>query len=666
MAELPESKRNRSKGNDASLTPAARDKGNAPADTLALLRNWLGAAKSVVEHIGAMRGNQVVYYHLDPVPWPLDAIEFLDRNSPQVIEYLKRRHALDVRTPVERISHAAKAWAEKRGRVVRSAGSGPPTPEVTHELSRFTEADLPEQRRLELDLRIVEGSCWHAFFPLVAGDKGETDTFRVRRLLVRWAVWVADALAETIKAWPPPDEHIATATPNDRSCGVENPERWELANVILPRYVLDTDDTPIKLAIAEARQVGDLAVALPRIERIEPEIAAFLREAVDWPQGNARPSRTVILGHTVSELEKMVGSNGPLTTSETHELDASNPELSLLRFECLLAVYDWEHARFECMRGDKPLGLRFRLTPVPLDLILLLVWGRIGTPGELPKQKFSIEAELSALVRLGVLERVSTSAVKAVHFGHTLGVQEACQAVGFAGNPDDLPAVDFRALFNASAPLDVISGAFQSGRWRFDDGCDVGFIDYPDAAKTKATRNYKIYSRTIMVPARNSDGAPVKTRSGIKMVPGPDGWRTTRERNAPTPYYAITKQGHCKVERTLRDRIGEDAPGHKVVPSGGPFELAGPRKSEPAAHLKPCQLKAMNLHNWAMENVEGAEKMTYAQLFDTLFDDPRCGGEGLPSSSGTFGRYCRAAGIQRNTPRAARGLTRSIRRASEK
>jgi hypothetical protein len=86
---------------------------------------------------------------------------------------------------------------------------------------------------------------------------------------------------------------------------------------------------------------------------------------------------------------------------------------------------------------------------------------------------------------------------------------------------------------------------------------------------------------------------------------------------------------------------------------------------EAAGTLKPSHERAKEAYEWAMSNIEGAENLTYTQLFDALQIDPRRGGEGLPDSAETFARYCRAAGIRRNTPRKSRGPTRSVRRASD-
>ena len=66
-----------------------------------------------------------------------------------------------------------------------------------------------------------------------------------------------------------------------------------------------------------------------------------------------------------------------------------------------------------------------------------------------------------------------------------------------------------------------------------------------------------------------------------------------------------------------------------------------------------------------MEENNGAEKMTYAELFEKLMNDPRSAGEGLPGNAEAFARYCRAAGVRRNTQRHEKGATRSVRRVSD-
>ena len=97
-----------------------------------------------------------------------------------------------------------------------------------------------------------------------------------------------------------------------------------------------------------------------------------------------------------------------------------------------------------------------------------------------------------------------------------------------------------------------------------------------------------------------------------------------------------------------------------------PTESIKPNTSNKhAERLKPSHAKAKALHEWAMDNILRAESMTYSQLFDALQNDPRCAGEGLPDNAASFARYCRAAGIQRNSPRRSRGPTRSVRRASD-
>lgn len=88
-------------------------------------------------------------------------------------------------------------------------------------------------------------------------------------------------------------------------------------------------------------------------------------------------------------------------------------------------------------------------------------------------------------------------------------------------------------------------------------------------------------------------------------------------------------------------------------------------RADPIDDLKPSHARAKALYEWAMENIKGAERLTYSQLFDALTNNPHCDGEGLPGNAETFARYCRAAGVRRNTPRHHKGSTRTVRRKSD-
>jgi len=314
MAKSSDHNSNRPRRQEVPRDPVAGDKGIARSDKLSLLRNWVGTAKSVVEHIGATRGQQVAYYHLAPIPWPQDAIAFLDWNSRKVIEYLKKRHAFDVQAAVDRISNAAKTWAEKRSKVITSAGTRAPSPEVAHDLARFTESDLPEQRRLDLDLRIIEGAVWRASFPLIARSRSSADPFCIRRLLVGWALWIEEAFAQCIRDWSVPDERTAPVIAEGAGFFAESPERWEQVNVILPRYT-SIAEVPTTLAINEARDAGDLPVAYPIIKRLDEAIRGFVIEAARWPCGNVQPAKGEQLMEAVNDLVELVpivpeGENG--------------------------------------------------------------------------------------------------------------------------------------------------------------------------------------------------------------------------------------------------------------------------------------------------------------------------------------------------------------------
>jgi len=282
-------------------------------DTLVRLGDWLGAAHEVLNHMGATRGVHAAYYELDDSPWPIEATELLVRETPFVIKYINDRHALDVRAPLERIAQAARKWKTKRKRVLAFGQTRRrDATDAARKLAQHTEEGIPEQRRLNLDLCIAEGAIRLAMFPLVAERSGPVHAFRVRSHLVRWALWVQKAFANVIRDGALPDEDVKPAKGEKHGCLVESPERWELANVVRPRIIPDTNDTPTKLAIEEARRVGDLVIALPLIKRLDRELAMYVSEAVSWPQGNIQPSRAEHLLRAVHELEELVGGGDGL------------------------------------------------------------------------------------------------------------------------------------------------------------------------------------------------------------------------------------------------------------------------------------------------------------------------------------------------------------------
>jgi len=92
---------------------------------------------------------------------------------------------------------------------------------------------------------------------------------------------------------------------------------------------------------------------------------------------------------------------------------------------------------------------------------------------------------------------------------------------------------------------------------------------------------------------------------------------------------------------------------------------AGEHTPEALEHLKPSHQRAKALYEWGMVHIDGAENMTYAELYRELTNNPHCAGEGLPGDAETFARYCRSAGIHRNTSRQVKHIGRSVRRESD-
>ena len=283
--------------------------------TLEVLDDWQAAAQHVESHIAGTRGVHAAYYREDLSPWPIEAAETLRHKTAIVIEHIESRESLNVRAFLERIREAAATWVTKRNFVIQFR-------EIRHadrdaavaamdKLARFTNDGLPCQERLSLDLSIAEGAIWLAQFPLLAERTNGQPPFIIRHNLIRWVSWVQGAFSSAIHDWAVPG--IAAIRPRQegkRTSGasMESRERWELANVVCPRIVCDTNRTPKKLAIAEARRVGDLDVALPRIDKLLELLEVFVTAAARQPQGNIQPRCTEGLMRAVTALEDLVGS----------------------------------------------------------------------------------------------------------------------------------------------------------------------------------------------------------------------------------------------------------------------------------------------------------------------------------------------------------------------
>ncbi len=159
-----------------------------------------------------------------------------------------------------------------------------------------------------------------------------------------------------------------------------------------------------------------------------------------------------------------------------------------------------------------------------------------------------------------------------------------------------------------------------------------------------------------LIGLRLDQGWPVVTRADGTLIMGQ---RPTRygTRSAASP--------NAQQPAALPGAAGPLGDTPEAKPGDGQRRDEGATDSRPADRLKPSHAKAKALHEWATEHIDGAEKMTYAEVFEKLQNDPRCAGEGLPNNAEAFARYCRAAGVYRNAPRRAKGPTRSIRRASD-
>jgi hypothetical protein len=557
-----------------------------------------------------------------------------------VIQYLNDWHSLDVRGPLERILRAADLWAEKLDAVVAYGKKKYPDSEAAaasaRELAEFTDAGLPEQKRLHLDLRIAEGAFWRARFPLESRCSGPARPFLIRRLVVHWTVWIRDAFSDAIRDWSLPDEsEIFSQSGGEDGTWtgfLESPERWELAEVIMPRYIPDTDETPRKLAIEEARRLGDLPVALPLIKRLDEEVEAFVTEAVRWPRGNLQPARTEHLFRAVNELRDLVGTD----TSESAPEAPSNTPAELLN-----VLYVVQFRGYVRMHTAEE-------------------WERLWTTGELARLRRPEDVGTCPIPPLDAmgLDEVPDYLLEAILA--TRGVE----------------GTDFKnalRLLEARGDIRPTQRDNWYGRWCTGDG-HVIVVSYVNGPLPPLKPPFHAIVTL--------DGAEFKTFAGFKEPIG-QGYALTAEgiRRAEAPMGI--RPAHTSAQPSTQTRPVQPPPADLEGGVGPPAEpQAGPRVPPRAleagehrnnhivapdlgARLKPSHRRAKALYDWAMEHIEGAESMTYRQLFEKLTSHPDCNGEGLPGNADTFARYCRAAGIRRNTPVGSKGATRTVRRASD-
>jgi hypothetical protein len=103
-------------------------------------------------------------------------------------------------------------------------------------------------------------------------------------------------------------------------------------------------------------------------------------------------------------------------------------------------------------------------------------------------------------------------------------------------------------------------------------------------------------------------------------------------------------------------------------------------QAEDREDLSPSRVKARALHDWAMECIPGAERMTRTELYNAIkarleAETAKAHGrqaellaelcESLPPNAEAFGKYLRDAGIKVYNSRGDRHPTRSIRRRDQ-
>jgi len=248
---------------------------------------------------------------------------------------------------------------------------------------------------------------------------------------------------------------------------------------------------------------------------------------------------------------------------------ASAPvDYEMLRYHMLQACHDWESGRFECVRIPGGRCLRFPLTPVIQDLIILLVHARIGRPTSVPDEDYSYEGELHVLAALGYLKRFTKNDFRARQIVEQFGAVKASELLGYPVDIRELPRKRLQALYNTSVQSPSYPPKCRVRRWRFHDGAEIGFFDYNHDANS-FTRHFEIHSRIVMCAVLDPEGIWFHNPANCKREPGSAGWREDRERSDEVFHYAITRDGL----RYLEVRASEVTPirGMNALPNFMPL-----------------------------------------------------------------------------------------------
>jgi len=134
-----------------------------------------------------------------------------------------------------------------------------------------------------------------------------------------------------------------------------------------------------------------------------------------------------------------------------------------------------------------------------------------------------------------------------------------------------------------------------------------------------------------------------------------DAWRSM---NGPPNEVAASPKPESPVElptgKSVSAESALDATGKAVEPKAG-ASSTGEATGE--GRLSAAVAPVRGVYDWALAEIEGANDMTIAELFDAIRSHPEMTSEYLdilPDNADTFGKYLRRAGIRRYGSRARR------------
>lgn len=363
------------------------------ANRLRLLEDWSGEAEHVIYHICHYR-EVLKWLDKEYDPWP--ECPTLAERTEEVCDWISIQHQLETDS-FRRIAEAAAAWNR------------------THSAE-----GLPDSPSLRLDLCVAQSSIRLAMFPLLAdclmGRPGHETCILAH--FISYAVRVRDWCRDLDPEWPRESA--------DANGWRENQERWRFAQTVIRRYTPDTSQTPLALAIAEARQRGDLAILDVNLRALNECILHYVRQ---FARGGDLIDSMLQLNEAVNSLTpytahapKIADGPGPDALMTSHQQLAGNPvplSVSPLQHDVLASihrltvsgveVWSWSPDAYSPDATCAPTGMTERDDRVCETLIIADLLSRDFDPKDLKKGD-AIRAALAELRIIGAIQESKAAA----------------------------------------------------------------------------------------------------------------------------------------------------------------------------------------------------------------------------------------------------------------